>query len=76
MNIVNSQLKDTESLQNHMIECHEEIVAFYSMPKQIEGLTNSLASLDTFKTELTKTMKSVFDNQNIIQEEMFLIRNK
>ena len=67
--------KDTESLQNHMIEFHEEIVAFYTMAKQMEGLTNNLASLETFKTELSKTMKSLFDNQNILQQELFLIRN-
>jgi hypothetical protein len=40
-----------------------------------DKLTNSCTTFETFKTELSKTLMNIFDNQNIIKQELFLIRN-
>ena len=45
------------------------------MAKEVEKLTDGFASLESFKLELSNVLKSLFDNQNIIKQEMFVIRN-
>ena len=67
--------KDTQSLKSHMIECHEEVVILHTMAQQVDNLTDNFESFETFKTEVANMFKSLFDHQNIVQQEMFLIRN-
>ena len=45
------------------------------MAKQVDNLTDSATTFEDFKTEQLDTMKAVLDNQNMMKQEMFLIRN-
>jgi hypothetical protein len=64
-----------ESLQCHMIKAHNEIAILCNMAKPMDKLTDNFASFENFKSELSSVLKSLFDNQHILKQEMFLIRN-
>ena len=64
-----------ESLQCHMIKAHNEIAILCNMAKRVDKLTDNFASFENFKSELSSVLKSLFDNQHILKQEMFLIRN-
>ena len=59
-----------------MIEEHQELYILHTMASQIDSFRDSFASFETFKVELTNVLKTIFDNQNTIKQELFLIRNK
>ena len=75
----NFTVKDKQSLEDHMISVHEDIVILHSLARQLDKLSasseHSSESLNTFKEEMTSTLKALFDNQTILKQEMFLIRN-
>ena len=58
-----------------MIEAHNEIAILCNMAKQVDKLTDSFATFENFKSEMSNVLKSIFDNQHILKQEMFLIRN-
>ena len=58
-----------------MIDSHEEVVMLHTIAQEVENVSNNFATFETFKLELTNTLKSVFENQNILKQELFLIRN-
>ena len=66
---------DQESIQYHMFESHNEIAILCNMAKQVDKLTDGFESFEKFKLEISNTLKSLFENQNILKQEMFLIRN-
>ena len=66
---------DQESLQRHMVESHEEIAILCNMAKQVDKLSDGFASLENFKSEISNVLKDLFDNQHILEQELFLIRN-
>ena len=67
--------EDQESLQSHMFESHEGIAILCNTAKQVDKLSDSFASFEHFKSEISNVLKSLFDNQHILKQEMFLIRN-
>ena len=64
--------KDKKSLQNHVMEFHEEIFILHTLAQQVEVLSESLEAL---KMALTNTLVTVLDNQNTMKQELFMIRN-
>ena len=66
---------DQESLQCHMVEGHEEIAILCNMAKQVDKLSDGFASFENFKSEISNVLKSLFDNQHILKQELFVIRN-
>ena len=68
--------KDRGILQDHMIEVHEEYVILHTMAQQVDHISDSFVLFETFKTELTGVLKSLFDSHNAVKQELFVIRNK
>ena len=66
---------DAELFESHLVESHEEYVILHSMAKQVEDLSDRFTQFEHLKLELSTVLKSLFDNQNIIKQEMFVIRN-
>ena len=67
-----------EILQSHMLESHTDVVILHTMAKQVEDfkdLADGFTKFEHFKSELSNALKSLFDNQNKLQQELFLIRN-
>ena len=46
------------------------------MANQVNDLHEHNNMFETFKQEMTDILKSLFDNQNIMRQELFLLRNK
>ena len=67
--------EDDDILRSHMVESHPDVVMLHNMARQVENLADGFTELEHFKSELSNTLKSLFDNQNKIQQELFLIRN-
>ena len=74
--------ENEDSIQEHIIKDHEELVILHSMAKQVDVLTFKAVELDTFKSDingmlkiLLENQKSIMDNQTTIKQELFLIRN-
>ena len=59
-----------------MMEVHSEMVVLHTESKQVSELCESFAGFETFKLELTNVLKSLFENQNQIKQELFLLRHK
>ena len=59
-----------------MYDKHEEIVMLYTMSNQISELSENFGTFETFKDELGNTLMKMFENQNSIKQELFVIRNK
>jgi hypothetical protein len=66
---------EQESLQCHMFESHNEIAILCNIAKQVDKMTESFESFENFKVQISNVLKSLFDNQHILKQEMFLIRN-
>ena len=60
-------------LQGHMIEYHREIVILHTMAKQVDDLADGFASFETFKSDLSNVLKSLFDNQDKMMQKLSLI---
>ena len=69
------QGENEELFESHLVESHAEVVIIHSLAKQIEDLSDRFTQVEHHKLELSNVLKSLFDNQNIIRQEMFLIRN-
>ena len=67
--------KDNQSLETHMIANHEDTVIFRAMAQQVYKLTDGCESLASFKTELSGFLQASFDNQHVLKQELFLLRN-
>ena len=74
------ECSDNEGLQCHMIDIHGEIVILHTMGKQVNELSENFgerfASLETFKLEVTNVLKSLFQNQNMMKEELLKNQNQ
>ena len=66
---------NAESQQEHLITNHEEYVILHTMAKQVDTLSDSSSSLDNFKSEVFSTLRAILENQNIMRQELFLVRN-
>ena len=63
-------------LKNHMNEVHSGVEMIYTMAKQVNDLSESFGSFETFKSEIGNTLKLILENHNSIKQELFVIRNK
>ena len=57
-----------------MIDEHEEEVLIYTMASQINEVFDSLAQNSIFQSEVRKLLQDVLDNQNILRQELFILR--
>ena len=64
-----------EDLKSQMIESHEELVIMHNIAQHVENLTDNFSQFETFKLEMEDVLKKLLSNQNILQQELFLIRN-
>ena len=67
--------ENKESIQSHMIEAHEEYVVLYTMASQVDSLKDSYDGFDKFRDDVTSTLKTLLNNQNVMQQKLFLLRN-
>ena len=67
--------ENEESQQEHLITNHEEYVILHTMAKQVDTLTDSSSSSDNFKADVLATLRTILENQNIMRQELFLVRN-
>ena len=58
-----------------MIECHQEVVIFHTMAKQVDDLTDKFEDFETFNHDVKSLLKSLLDNQISMKQELFVIRN-
>ena len=68
--------KHREDLKDHVYDKHSDILMLQSMAQQMDTISKSFEVFESFKGELTNVLKSIFDNQNAMRQELFLIRNK
>ena len=66
--------KNNEELECHMVEEHEDIILLHSMAKHVENLSNGFEKQESFRTELCQILKSLFDNQEILDKKLSLIQ--
>ena len=64
-----------DKLKDHVLDNHEESVMMHTMASQIDQLHSIVPEIDVFKTDLTDILQKRFDNQNILKQELFLIKN-
>ena len=67
--------KDKEDLGVHMIECHQEVVIFHTMAKQVDDLTDKFENFETFQHDVKSLLKSLLDNQISMKQQMSVLRN-
>ena len=74
---------DSVALQTHMIDDHAEVVILHTMASQINNISERFpgfeafnAGFETFKGEFGNVLKMILDNQNEVNQEHFLVRNK
>ena len=58
-----------------MIEQHEDLVITHTMASQINDIYDSLEKNSIFQSEMAKVMQTILDNQNVIRQELFILRN-
>ena len=68
--------RNNEELDIHLMEEHEDIIIVHSMAKQVTELKDALTKEETFKEELSNTLKSLFDNQEILDKKLSAILRK
>ena len=68
-------VENREALQTHLIEAHEELVILHTMANQVNQLDDGAKHFETFKIEVMSLLKSMYENQNVMRQELFLIRN-
>ena len=64
--------RNNEELENHMIAEHEDVIIVHSMAKEVTEIKDGLAKQETFKVELSNTLKLLFDNQEILDKKYCL----
>ena len=55
---------------------NEDYVVLHSMAKQVENINDKMADYEQNKSETNHLLKNILTNQNIIMQELFLVRNK
>ena len=65
--------RNNEELENHMIAEHEDVIIVHSMAKEVTEIKDGLAKQETFKVELSNTLKLLFDNQEILDKKLSAI---
>ena len=58
-----------------MTEEHADLIFMHTMASQINDIHESLHQKNIFQSEVTKLVHTLLENQNIIRQELFLIRN-
>ena len=64
-----------ESLEEHHLKAHPQIVIFHTMAKQVDYITDTVETDQVFKADVINLLKKLFEKQNVIEQELFLIRN-
>ena len=60
--------ENREASQNHMIEEHEELLILHTMASQVNQIDDRFVGFSNI-------LKKLFENQNAMKQELFLIRN-
>ena len=68
-------VEDEEAFQSHIVESHSEVVIMHNLAKQMDHLSDGFAQFENFKSEFSEVLKSLFDNQHMIEQELFVLRN-
>ena len=64
-----------EEFQSHIIEKHPNIVILHTAGSQVNDLTEKFVELETLNVQQAKVIQTLLENQNIMKQELFLIRN-
>ena len=82
----NFQALNKEDMQTHYIEAHEEYVILHTMAKQVNDMSEEFptfqtiqkqfSSFETFMTDILSVLNSLFQGQNAIKQELFVLRNE
>ena len=64
-----------EGLENHLIEAHGDKVILHTQAVQVNELTDKVAELKVFNAKLANDVQTILDNQNMMKQELFLLRN-
>ena len=64
-----------EEFQSHFIEKHPNIVILHTAGSQVNDLTEKFVELETLNVQQAKVIQTLLENQNIMKQELFLIRN-
>ena len=67
--------RDTKILKEYVYEKHPEVVMLHTMAGQINGISESLTVFGNFKMACENTLKTILENQNILKQELFVIKN-
>ena len=65
--------KSKDELECHMMDEHEDVIVLHSIAKQVDNLMDGFQKQEAFKTELSQILKSLFDNQEILDKKLSLI---
>ena len=64
------ECSDKVALQSHMCDMHAKIVILHTMGKQVNHLCDNSATFETFKIEITNVLKSLFENQDKMKNQL------
>ena len=67
---------DNLSLETHTFERHPEIIMIHTMANQVNTLSEEINENRDFQNKCQSMLNSILHNQNIIQQEIFLLKNK
>ena len=63
-------------MEEHLVQKHEDYIILHSMAKQVENINDKMSDYEQNKSEINQLLKNILANQNIIMQELFLVRNK
>ena len=75
-NFCHFSVKDESTRKEHVYERHPEVTMFHTTASQVNTLSEKIMLLDAFKADCMKTLNTIVENQLVIKQEMFLIRNE
>ena len=64
------------TLKDHVYEKHPEIIMFHTIAGQVNDMADKCETFDNFKSHCLTSLNTIIENQNILKQEIFIIRNQ
>ena len=62
------------SLQDHTYQKHPELIMMHTMASQLNAIFEKFPLLNEFKTNCESLLNKVIEDQNVIKQELFLLK--
>ena len=72
----NELFLNESTLKDHVYEKHPEIIMFHTIAGQVNDMADKCETFDNFKSHCLTSLNTIIENQNILKQEIFIIRNQ